>query len=122
LTETGSDGEHIVDNPIERLAMLMIREAVQLHCHEIQLDVVDNACPMHYLRGDERLERDTLPQRLFAPLRDHLARVCGQPIGAEPQTFLTSVRTTDTASERPLQVEVSVTGSENGLRLTIRSA
>ncbi len=48
-----------------RLVVVMLREALARRSHEIQIDVGEDCCPVHFVKGTENLEMDSLPVRIF---------------------------------------------------------
>lgn len=117
--EVWIEGEGPLQDPIGRLVILMLAEAVALRCSEIEIDVVEDCCPVHFVRGDERLERDAPPVRLFRPLKDRLARMCGQAAGDGQGTFTAALKKSQTGTKVDGEVSVSVVFGDASLRLTI---
>ena len=100
---------------LARLVHLIVAEAYEANCEEIQIDCGDNAGTMHYLRGHERLPRDSIPVRLFAAVKRDIARLCGVDENVAEASYLAAV------SEQRPDIQVVVAFAESSLRLRLMS-
>jgi hypothetical protein len=102
-----------------RLVVVMLREAVARRSNEIQIDVGEDCCPVHFVRGTENLEMDSLPVRIFGPFKDHVASMCGKEDCQGQGTFSATLKGTETSAKAYGEVKVSVVFGDSSLRLTI---
>ena len=120
-SEIWSNDEGPIQDVVDRLVLVIVREAVSLRCSEIQVDVGEECCPVHFVRGNEKLERDSLPVRLFGPFKDRVAQMYGK--GKEDNqgqgTFSALLKRTETSAKAYGEARVSVTFGSSSLRLTI---
>jgi hypothetical protein len=117
-TVSDEDGRPLPD-VFERLVTVMLSEAVARRCSEILVDVGEDCCPVHFVRGSERLKIDSLPVRLFGPLKDRVARMCRKEDCQGQGTFTSSLKRTETSAKAYAGVKVAVDFADSGLRLTI---
>ena len=105
-------------DPIERLLILLLREAAERGSAEIEIEVREQDCTVRYLRDGKSRESTLMPTRLFGPLKDCVARKCGKIEQGEGE-FVVSVYPTGT----PLasDARVSVAFRDSSLRLTVAS-
>lgn len=103
----------------QRLLVVLLAEAVARRCTEIVIDVHEDLCPVHFGRGDEMLETDSLPLRILDPLKNHLARLCNSQDGQPRGSFTMSLKKAETSVKADREVCVSVAFGDSGLRLTI---
>ena len=114
-----SDCKGVSHHPLERLVILMLREAVARRCDGIEIDDREPVCPIRFVRGDERFEIDPLPQRLFGPFRDRVARMCGKEDYQGEGTFVASLNLADSSEKVYGEANVSVGFGDSSLRMTI---
>jgi hypothetical protein len=117
--DCGSDHEVVAHDPLERLVILMLREAVASHSNGIEIDDREPECPIHFVRGDERLRMNPLPKRLFVAFKDRVARMCGKEDYQGQGTFVASLNLADTSQKNYGEAKVSVVFGDSNLRLTI---
>lgn len=113
------DGEGPVHDPLGRFVTLLVREAVARKCSEIVVERADACCLVHLVRGDERLKMDSPPARLFAPIKQRVARMCGQTANDGQGTFTTSLKKTETGVDTGPHVTVSVRWGASDIHFTI---
>jgi hypothetical protein len=114
-----SDHEVVAHDPFERLVILMLREAIARHSNGIEIDDREPVCPVHFVRADERLEMTPLPQRLFGPFKDRVARMYGKEDDQGQGTFVVSLNLADTSKKSYGEAKVLVVFGDSSLRLMI---
>jgi hypothetical protein len=124
--ETASDAgsgrvsdHEVLHEPFGRLVILLLREAVARQCNQIEIDDVDDVCPIHFVRGGERFKMDPLPKRLFGAVQRHVARMCGKENCQGQGTFSASLNLPESSAKAYGEAKVSVVFSDSSLRLTI---
>jgi hypothetical protein len=114
-----SDYKGASHDPLERLVILILREAVARRFNEIEIDDRELVCPVRFVRGNERLEIDPLPKRLFGAFKGRVARMCGKEDDQGEGTFVASLNLADTSERDYGEATVSVVFGDSSLRLTI---
>jgi hypothetical protein len=100
-------------DPLQRLVVLILREAIALQCDGIEVSRGhEPTCSIIYLRGDQKIPREPFPVRLFDGFSLGLARLCGLEDGRGAGAFLVS-------EEEFGAFNVSVVFEDSCLRLTI---
>ncbi len=112
-------GEGPVHDALGQIVVVMLTEAVARRCSEIVVGLGEDCCPVHFIRGNEQLEMDSMPVRLFDPLKDRIAQMCGNKGCQGEGTFISSLKKSKTSSQVGAQVQVSVVFGDSSLRLTI---
>ena len=113
LFEFSSGGLTPLETPIGRLVRLLVVGAYDANCDQVSIDCRDDLCAVHYLRGDEMLPRDSMPVRLFVPVKDHIAHLCGVGDMAAGGSYSFAV------SEDRLTLRVLVATAESSLGLRL---
>ena len=102
-----------VIDPIARLVHLLVAEAFAAHCDQVHIDCRDDECTVHYLRGNELLPRDSMPSRLFRPVKSHIAGLCAVDGKVAEGSYSVAV------SENQPDIQVVVAFAESSLRLRL---
>lgn len=110
-----------LDEAIARLVIVMLREAVRRHCTEIQIEIGEESCPIHFVGSDTKIEMDSLPAMLIPRLKDHLAKVCGNRDCQAQGSFSAALKRAETSAKSYGKVTVMVAFGESDLRLTIKA-
>jgi hypothetical protein len=108
-----------VRDPIDRLVILLISEAITLGFNGIEIWDREPTCLIYYVRGDEKQERDAPPRRLYDPFKLRLARMCGIEDCRGTGTFATRLALPEASSGRDCEGTVSVEFGDSCLHLTI---
>ena len=114
-----SDYKGTSHDPLARLVILLLREAVARQCNVIEIDDGEDFCPIHFVRGDERFKIDPLPKRLFGAFKGRLARMCGKEDDQGEGTFVVSLNLADSSEKVYGEANVSVGFGDSSLRMTI---
>ncbi len=118
-SEAISGDEGPLRDTMRRLVLVLLEEAVARAYDRIVVVQGETGCPVHFLRGDESLEMDALPSRLFGEFEAQVARMCGREVGPGQGTFTTCLKKTETSAKAFARVRVSVVFDGSSLRFTI---
>jgi hypothetical protein len=113
---SGDEGLHLM---MGRLLIGLLRAASTRQFNEIEIDNSGDECSIHFVRSDKRFWFDALPQRIFDPLKVHVARICSKEGCQGLGTFFASVKGEQTFARPDGEFKVSVDFGDSSLRLTI---
>jgi hypothetical protein len=111
--------QDISHHPLDRLVILLLREAITLGFSGIEIWDREPVCSIYYVRGDEKQGRDSPPRRLFHALRLRMARMCGIEDCLGTGTFATQLDIGEASIGRDREVRVSVDFGDSHMHLTI---
>ena len=114
-----SDDDGPLHDAIGRLVTVMLREALESRSSEIQIGVGEDGYAVHFVQGLKKLAMDALPVRLFGPLKDRVARMCGKEDCQGHGTFSALLKRTETSAKGYGEVNVAVVFGDSSLQLTI---
>jgi hypothetical protein len=111
------EGEGPLRDTLGKLVEVLLAEAVARRSSEIIVEVGEDCCPVHFVRGSEQLEMDALPVWLFGPFKDRIVRMCGKDIDENNGTVTITLKKSETSVKSDTEVQVSVAFGESSLRL-----
>ena len=114
-----SEYQGINRDPLERLLILLLREAAERQSTEVDIEVREEHCTVRFVREGNSSEVAPMPKRLFGPFKDCVARKCGKIDEQEEGRFVVSLNLVGTSEKAFGDAIVSVAFRDSSLRLTV---
>ncbi len=114
--------EDVIRAPVERLLILLLREAAERGFTEIEIELREQDCRVRFVRDGNSIEFAPMPKRLFGPFKDCVTRKCGKIDEHAEGKFVVSLDLAGISEKAFGDANVSVTIRESSLRLTIANS